>query len=355
MQKLSDELIERFLSGNCTKEEAALVWKYLLDHPDEPFLQREFDLADGESPLPPGYREEMRAFITEKTRRTNGAEVKHRLWSLVKYAAAAAVILFVVRLWVLQKPAVKPGSAGSAIADVSVEVWIQKDNPGGTVELLNLPDGSKVRLSPGARISYRNGFGVTADRDVQLVGKAFFDVAKNERRPFVLHSDGLDTKVLGTSFDLNASPHSDKIKVKLYTGKVLVSLADSLVVKGQRLFTLSPGEELVFSRRARSVAINGPAKHHADDRMAKAHPVRMDSISNWYMFNNQTLAEVLDQLSAIYNTDIVYTPEDIRNKYFIGKLERKDSLGEILQDIALLNHLSVISLNGKFIVRKARP
>ncbi|WP_431209598.1 FecR family protein [Puia sp. P3] len=353
MQKLSNELIEKFLSGNCTEEEAALVWGYLRDHPDEPLLQREFEEADGVSELPPGYREEMLAFITKKTSGGNGVGVGHRVLPMLKYAVAAAVVFFLVRLWVVEKGVKEAVPVTPGVSVVAETAWIDRDNQGQRDELVALPDGSNVRLSPGARLSYLRGFGSTADRDVRLVGKAFFDVAKNDRRPFILHSDGLDTKVLGTTFDLSASPHSDKIKVRLFTGKVLVSLADEPAGEGGREYTLSPGEELVFSRKSRSVAINGPVRHRAENGVAAARQVHPDSISNWYMFNNQTLAEVFDQLSAIYNTDIDYSPEELRHKYFIGKLERRDSLGETLHDIALLNHLSVISLNGKYIVRKA--
>jgi transmembrane sensor len=59
------------------------------------------------------------------------------------------------------------------------------------------------------------------------------------------------------------------------------------------------------------------------------------------MFNNQTLSDVFDQLALLYNVDIQYSERDLRNKYFIGKLEMKDSLSEIMRDIALLNKLSV--------------
>jgi hypothetical protein len=73
------------------------------------------------------------------------------------------------------------------------------------------------------------------------------------------------------------------------------------------------------------------------------------------MFNNQALPDVLDQLSAIYNVEIQYSTEDLRQKYFIGKLEKKDSLSKILRDIALLNHLSVTNQNGRYIIKKQKP
>jgi len=360
MQKITDELIEKFLSGNCTKEEAAIVLGYLKENPDEQYLLNEFEQTDSETPLPVGYREEMLAFITEKTNREEQTNIevdptprKSLLRSMWKWAAAAAVVILMVKGWSYIQPDGKTAGEKLAVYHVPEAAWIEKYNHGKKEMLLQLPDSSRVRLLPGARIRYRRDFGSDSPRDVQVMGKAFFDVAKNLHAPFTVYSDGLQTRVLGTTFEVNANPYSDKIKVKLYTGKVLVSLEGTPDLREQKDYSLSPGQELVFSRSTRNVAINDPEKH-VDEPVAKSRPVKIDTISNWYMFNNQRLADVFDQLSAIYNVDIEYSHEDIRNMYFIGRLEKRDSLLEIIQDIALLNHLSVTSLNGKYIIKKGR-
>jgi len=70
------------------------------------------------------------------------------------------------------------------------------------------------------------------------------------------------------------------------------------------------------------------------------------------MFNNQTLAEVLDQLSAMYRVEIRYPKASIGNSYFIGKIDKDDSLDKIIHDIAILNRLSVKKQNGVYILRK---
>lgn len=363
MQKITDELIEKFLSGNCTKEEAVVVLNYFKDNPEERYLLDEYEQTDGETPLPEGYREEMLTFITEKTaggEQTN-VEVddstsprKGRLRPLWKWAAAAAVVILLVKGWSYIQPDGKTTGIKLAEYHAPEVAWIEKYNHGKKEMLLQLPDSSKVRLLPGGRIRYRKDLGSDSPRDVQIMGKAFFDVAKNLNAPFTVYSDGLQTRVLGTSFEVNANPYSDKIKIKLYTGKVLVSLEGAPDIQEQKDYYLSPGQELVFSRSTRNVAINEPEKH-TDASVARSHPLKVDTITNWYMFNNQKLADVFDQLSAIYNVNIEYSHDDVRNMYFIGRLEKRDSLLEIIQDIALLNHLSVTSLNGRYIIKKGKP
>ena len=369
MQKLTDDLVEKFLSGNCTKEEVAIVWNYLRNNPDEQYLLEEYRQADGETALPAGYKEGMLAFIKEKTgmgegsaeviemREEDTADKKSlgRRWRPLWYWAAAAAVILIFSTWFSSQPGMKVSGEKLASNDAPVPTWVVKINTGKKDMLLTLPDSSKVRLSPGGFIRWRKGFGVAAQRDVEIKGKAYFDVAKNEQMPFTLYCEGLRTRVLGTSFDVNANPYSDKIKIKLLTGKVLVSLDNEVRANQQKDYYLTPGQELIFSKSTRNVAINNNTEKHTDEHFAKAHPVKADTISNWYMFNNQTLADVFDQLSAIYNVEIEYSREDIRNMYFIGKLEKKDSLSEIIGDIALLNHLSVTSHNGKYIIKKGKP
>jgi hypothetical protein len=72
------------------------------------------------------------------------------------------------------------------------------------------------------------------------------------------------------------------------------------------------------------------------------------------MFNNQPLAKVFDQLQDMYNVEIDYTAEEVRNKYFIGKFNRTDSLERILGQIATLNNLKVVKESGKFMIRKQK-
>jgi ferric-dicitrate binding protein FerR (iron transport regulator) len=362
MQKITDDLVEKFLSGNCTAAEAAMVSAYLKENPDEQYLLREYEEADSETPLPEGYRDEMLAFITAKTTENKEADVEvdvrprtGRVRHFWKWAAAAAVVILVFKGWSYLQPGSKVPGQQLAAYHAPEASWIEKYNHGRKELMLTLPDSSKVRLLPGARMRYRAAFGKDAQRDVQITGKAFFDVAKKLDMPFTVYSEGLQTRVLGTTFEVNANPYSDKIKIKLITGKVLVSLQGSPGIREQMDYYLSPGQELIFNKSTRDVAINSPEKHAAEEAVAKAHPVKADTISNWYMFNNQSLADVFDQLSAIYNVEIDYSRQEIRNLYFIGKLEKKDSLVEIIHDIALLNHLSVTSLNGKFIIKKGTP
>jgi len=73
---------------------------------------------------------------------------------------------------------------------------------------------------------------------------------------------------------------------------------------------------------------------------------------NWYEFNGTKLSEVFEQLSAYYGAPIYYYPADLKNRYYTGRMEKTDSLADILRDIALLNDLTVSKKNNTFTLKR---
>ena len=377
MREISKELIEKFLNGQCTDEEAAVVWGYLQRNPDDLFLLKEFERTDGVTSLPEGYREEMLAAITYETagaehstaigqefaavvKMVDGLPVEYlaaqqrRAIRVVmqRWAIAVAVVLLLLGGWWMAVPGVRQKQVRQQEADL----WIGKVNVGHTRIQVSLPDSSRAGLAPGTVIRYRRDFGQYGKREVKVEGDVIFEVTHDKGNPFIVYSEGVRTTVLGTTFQVKADSASDEIRVKLMDGKVMVGLDGLLRASSNKDYYLQPGQEFIFAKTGRSIAINEFGHHNTGSTHSAARATRLalkpDSLSNWYMFNNQGLADVLDQLAAIYNVDIQYNREDLHKKYFIGKLEKKDSLQKILQDLALLNHLTVTVQHGRYIIEK---
>jgi transmembrane sensor len=349
MAPISEELLDRFLKGVCTEEEAAVVEAYFQEHPEDISLLDEFEAADAEMPLPGDYRGEMLAVIGKATAGGDRARIGvMRAWV---GAAAAAVILLMAGWWLVAKQAKGADETGGV---QMAAVWVGRHNADDKKIRLTLPDSSEATLSPGATIRYRKDFGQYGKREVKVEGQAAFAVVKNEQQPFIVYSDRVKTTVLGTVFEVTAEKSSDNISVRLLAGKVMVTYdppADSA-----RQYILKPGQEFVFGKANSSVVIRD-FRNHGEylAQRANKRTARPDSLANWYMFNNQTLSDVFDQLALLYNADIQYSERDLRNKYFIGKLQMKDSLSEIIRDIALLNKLSVTVSSGKYVIKRQRP
>ncbi len=115
------------------------------------------------------------------------------------------------------------GFAGIRVFDkVSNRVITVSTKLNSETRTIILSDGSEVTLNDNSTLSYPKRFGENS-REVRLTGEAFFDISRNASKPFIIHTEKADVKVLGTSFNVNTSLSEDMLEVFVYTGLVQVS------------------------------------------------------------------------------------------------------------------------------------
>ncbi|MEO6315382.1 MAG: FecR family protein [Chitinophagaceae bacterium] len=351
MQQVTDELLAHFFNGLCTKEEAALVLEFIKAHPDHPYLLGEWENADNKTPLPAHYTLEMYdavvAHISKEERR------RSRVKLFARIAVAACTVSVFIFLW---KQTIDSQPAAVAIQKEHAPriEWVERLNTRDTAIRQVLRDGSAITLSPRAHIRYQNNFGEAPVRAIYLQGEAVFEVAKNKAKPFIVYSNYISTTALGTIFRVTAGASTDEIKVRLQEGKVVVAITDTGLRKRYSDYYLTPGQELVFSRKDKPGTVHNFVKHTAAKVAGKMERAQASFSEESYMFNNQTLADVLDQLAAIYKVKITYSKEEIGQMYFIGRIEKNDPVDKIISDIALLNKLSVKKQVGGFTLKRKR-
>lgn len=233
-------------------------------------------------------------------------------------------------------------------------------NKGVRAKQVLLPDGSQVWLEPAAELSWQEPF--THARDIVLKGTARFSVAKDKAKPFAVHSGAIVTEVLGTVFTVQANNKDSVIKVRLYEGSVCVHAGDSgVTTPGNARWCLAPGQQLVFNNNSRAVSITGIPGSNAGTEKAVAPEAGLHKDSpalpagekgSWYMFNNQSLAQVFAQLQALYGVEIIYRKQDVQKMYFIGKFSKTDSVETILKQIATLNDLTISIQNNTYTISR---
>jgi transmembrane sensor len=338
---ITKELIWKFLQNACTAEERELVARYLEENPGalEEFLgEDDWESFEKSGKLDPSISNRLFSKLEREYTR-HFASGKWLKW----FAAAACIILLAGIGWnfLLHR---KAKTELPALAVLKVDSPDQTNsirhirNILGEKMTIALKDGSLIELYPSSEVSFHEE--MKSRREIHLQGKAYFKVATDINRPFVVYSDELSTTVLGTSFTVTAFEEDSTIKVGLHTGKVLV--------KSGSTNNLSPGDLLVYDKKSRTAKILSPGK-----RLSKrTNSANGASLPEWYMFSGQPLEQVFDQLSVYYGVEIGYTPADIKNRYFTGRYEDSDSLDEILKDIALLNRLSITKQDGRYIVKK---
>jgi len=149
--------------------------------------------------------------------------------------------------------------------------------------------------------------------------------------------------VLGTKFKVVSYSNENNIKVRLYEGKVVVKPAEKFYKTIKQDFYLEPGQEFVFNKKDLTSKLNNieVVKKHGWENSKVNKANAFSNSGNWYMFNNQPLSEVFIQLGELYNENIFFNNHDIKGKTFIGKLDKTDSLHNILHSIGVLNNLVI--------------
>lgn len=132
---------------------------------------------------------------------------RRRVWLAV---ASAAIILFAG--WLLK-------TSPSPVKEETKQEALEARKGSRSRSLL--PDGTTVWLNAGSKLYYENDF-TGSTREVRLEGEAFFDVVKNPDQPFIVHTYGIDIKVLGTAFNVKSYPEDKTTETTLYRGSVRV-------------------------------------------------------------------------------------------------------------------------------------
>jgi ferric-dicitrate binding protein FerR (iron transport regulator) len=169
-----------------------------------------------------------------------------------------------------------------------------------------LPDGSIVLLNANSKISYPNTFAAN-ERRVKLEGEAFFDVTKNQDKPFIIEAMDAEVKVLGTSFNVNANIPGHKIEVFVETGLVQLSSKRN----DEQRIIINPG----------SVGVLGP------DKITKEINNNKNLVS-WktkeIVFYEDSMKYVIETLNRVYNTNIQCENQDILNSKYTSTFEDQE-------------------------------
>ena len=186
---------------------------------------------------------------------------------------------------------------------------------------VTLDDGTLVHLNHKSRLIYPETFGDR--RDVILDGEAYFMVAKDKRRKFVVHTPQGDVKVYGTEFNVNTRKDDEAVSVVLINGSV------SFVSSAGREMMMQPGQELTAVDTQLSVTSIDTAPYVAWN-------------TGLFVFKNSTLEYIMDVLSQWYGIrQVNYADDSLRKICFTGNLKRYGNIDRILDALMLACDLSI--------------
>ncbi|MCF6406148.1 DUF4974 domain-containing protein [Chitinophaga filiformis] len=228
-------------------------------------------------------------------------------------AAASLIVVAMVGLWSLRDR--KAPDNKELVSEISTRH--------GSRTMVTLPDGSVVFLNVSSKLTY--DYGNDNSRQVVLEGEAFFDVFKDEQRPFIIHTKKMDITVLGTTFNVRAYEEDKTVETSLIQGKVEVTIKGEVPKK----VILSPNQKIVlFNEEQQPKMVSVPATVGPDKESYRLEEVTVnphDSLvaetawkENCLVFNNERFADIALKMERWYDVQIIFADKQVEDYRFTG-------------------------------------
>jgi transmembrane sensor len=193
--------------------------------------------------------------------------------------------------------------------------WIEKSAQTGEKLLITLADSTVITLNADSKLKYPEGF-TAGQREVFLEGEAYFEVAHDSSKPFLVHAQGTVTRVLGTVFNVSAYGDADEVNIALISGKVRVSAENS-----SEGVLLKPMQKLLFSK---------------EDENSVVEVFDLQKETGWknnvFVFDNEPLEKVLKQLERNYGVKLELQDSSLKDKKIKANF-KNESLATVIEVI----------------------
>jgi len=213
----------------------------------------------------------------------------------------------------------------------------QRENPKGQKSILLLSDGTKIWLNADSKLTYAKNFTEGVTREVYLQGEAFFEVAHDVMKPFIVHTSELDIRVLGTSFNVKSYNEDKKIETTLLTGQVKITKANESPNNASLI--LAPNQKAIFQKETKAMDVE-------QVQAERSSAWRQDKL----VFDETTYGEVITQLERWYDVKITFEGEGDLQCKLTASIE-KESLEDIL-NLLVLSHKISYTISGSNIYLK---
>lgn len=221
---------------------------------------------------------------------------------------------------------------GTVVAEVAkdeIHFLEQKDTLNVTNQLIKVPfgktykvilsEGSVVFLNAGSSLQFPSSF-TGKTREVRLTGEGFFDIAKNENQPFIVHAARLNVRVLGTRFNVQAYAEMNSVETALEEGRVHVWLDNNSDLE----LALTPGEVATYTKSSKTLIKSNK---------------NIETITAWtrgeLLLNNTPSTQIFRTLERHFNVKILNDYEALNKQTFSGAVKLESSIEEILNLLKL--------------------
>lgn len=321
---MNDQILIRFITRRCSAEEIEQIERWIAEdssNVDKLFeTERLWNLKDesrfsAEQEVDRAYE---RFLVRQKTKSLQRS-MTPRVLNWIRYSAAAAVIgLLSLNLYQMQQ-----GEGPSGLNTVEVAK--------GEKASITLSDGTEVWLNAETKITYPSQFAAKTRR-VSIEGEAYFKVAKDAGKPFIVNGNGFNINVLGTQFNVSAHSGED-VRIALKEGEISVDTADS-----ESYLIDTPGYQLQLT----TAGVN------------TLQETDVATIDSWtrgeFVFTAQSLATIVKSLERTFDIPIVLSDENLARELFNCRVKAGASLFDIMDLLSETKRISYRSSADSVVV-----
>lgn len=334
-------MLTRRAAGELSAAEQAELRELLADHPDgvyyEEFVRElwirspQADVVDDVGVYYARHKQRQGSSLDFGSGPAGGGLFRRLLGARRPVAAGVAVLMVVaVVFWVFRGVEESPSSG-------QVEIVAER----GVRKQVVLPDGTKVWLNADSRLLYDGQMETGDTRNVRLEGEAYFDVTRNKNRPFIITTDKISIRVLGTTFNVKAYPDESKAEATLISGeieltvndrpkeKILMEPNEKVAVVDHPVVEAHPGGE---DEKRLTLTIGSLSKVQVDDQEYIEETLWME---NKLMIKNETMEEIVPKLERWYNVDITLRDPRIRSYRYTATIT-EENIGDVLGAMQLI-------------------
>ena len=323
-----DEIIAKYLKKELTLEEQHKLSLWLQESPQNAETLRKIEnfwnnyRTDSKEE-----RLEVEERIMKRIRlqhQPDNVRTLNRIYDKAWLRAAAVIVICLAVVFILHKlspPEVQEREPVGMIEKVSI--------PGQKITTM-LPDGSKVKLNSGSKLITPERFDGNT-RQVSLFGEAFFDVVEDPSKPFIIHTEKLAVRVLGTSFNVRVFPERENV-IAVKTGKVLVksNLNGSIELSTNQMVNVSDAGDI-----SEVIAVNDKVFAWIDNEL---------------IFDDDRIEEVFETLKNWYGVEFILNPKKFSDQRYTARFANP-GLPEVMMSLSKFYEFQFkIDENGNVII-----
>ncbi|NOW94946.1 FecR family protein [Mucilaginibacter sp. SG564] len=329
--KSINNLLKQYLNNTITKDDLEQLMHYISQASTDDDLSRsmkeQWELDENSYPFDDLQNELLYQKIVADPRFSgDGSTTPKPVFPFRRFISIAAGLLLFLGIGFAGYRYLKPAAHPQEIA------YEEKIVPFGQKIQIQLADGTVVWINSGSKLRFPAKF-TGEKRELYLDGEAYFDVAHDPSRPFIIHTGKVATQVLGTAFDIKAYG-SNEFDVTVARGKVSVGLID------QQLGVLTAQEGLSYN---------------SISKLSKKYPVTLSKLRWMFgdlIFDNMKMSDAVETLQRWYDVKITLTDPQIRSRRFSASFLKHEHISQVLDVLSAIAHFTYKQQGKNFIIQK---